>query len=415
MSVLRIAGGGIATLILSIVLMTWPRTEPAVNAATKVRQSLDLVNTWHLSGWKRIGGKQVPWEIWGRREPFFYREQVGGETQLDDGVQRTYKLTAAPKLMREHGMVVVTPTQRGLNIVGWGFTRSFKANLPVGSIQRDTPDEIAFGQQNDMDAREKHDVITISKRTWLPTRYEVQDTTGHMIIEHLEAEYDVPLTAAIAHLDPPTDYLAVDALNAPKGPAVPSEGVARNSGLTVQLTPLAMDSQGRILARVRGWLGSVRIDGEPFSMHVVAQQGPDPQGVLRSISDDQGRPYLFVDVDGFRLVTDMNPGTERLVYFAPRKRLPKNAPLPRRLDVTLDAAALTRAEQSSTGSELVLQELIFMSEDLTWHVGLPTQINALDPDAYLFKGWRERVQTTGTSVPSLDEAVVMARARMGVF
>ena len=47
--------------------------------------AIQRVNTWHLRGWRLHEGQRVPWEIWGRRSPFYYREQVGEEVTVDDG------------------------------------------------------------------------------------------------------------------------------------------------------------------------------------------------------------------------------------------------------------------------------------------------------------------------------------------
>jgi hypothetical protein len=400
------------TLILAVALMTWPRSQPPVSAAAKVRQSLAQVNTWHLRGWKLLDSQQFAWEVWGQRKPFFYRERIGDETVLDDGRQRVRVLDAAPNLNRSQGIVLRTPSQPGLNIVGEGFTHSFKDSLPTRPIQEETAEEIVFGSQNDMDSRQKHDIYTISKRTWLPVRYDVRVGADSAVVEHLDALYDHALPMALRHLEWPANYLVVDAGSVPDNTEVPKDNVARYGGLTVQLTPLAMDSQGRILARVRGWLGSVRIAGGPFFMHVIPKHPEiEPETALHSISDDEGHPYLFVPVEGLRLIPDMKPGTERLVYFAPFKPLPANT-LPRQLKVTLHVAPFTSIMMSGRGNDGSVQQCILMSTDLTWNLALPTRPMQLDPDAYLYKGWRELFKTTGQDVPPLDVSVAQARTEM---
>ena len=400
------------TLILAIALMMWPRSQPPVSAAARVRQSLDQVNTWRLVGWKLLDGKRVDWEVWGQRKPFFYRERIGDETVLDDGIQRVRVLDSAPTLNRPRGIVLRTPSQPSLNIVGYGFIHSFKDTLGTRPIQQETADEIVFGAQNNMDARQRHDIYTISKRTWLPVRYEVREGVDSAIVEHLDAVYDVPLLEPLRHLAWPANYLVIDGGSASDTTELPRDNVARYGGLTVQLTPLAMDSRGRILARVRAWLGSVRIAGGPFYMHVIPEH-PEiaPEAALHSISDDQGRPYLFVPMEGFRLLPDMNPGTDRLVYFAPFKPLPPNT-LPRQLRVKLHVAPFTSIKMSGGGNDGSVQQCILMSTDLTWNVTLPTRPSPLNPDAYLFKGWRERVKTTNNVIPPLDVSVAEARAQM---
>lgn len=400
------------TLILASALLIWPRSQPPVSAAARVRQSLQQVNTWHLQGWKLLDGEKVSWEVWGRRKPFFYRERVGDETVVDDGIQRVRVLEAAPNLTRPQGVVLRTPSQPGLNVVGDGFTHSFRSVLSMRPIQQETATEIVFWAQNDMDARQKHDIYAISKQTWLPVRYEVQEGANAAVVEHLDAVYGLPLPEALGHLEWPANYLVIDAGSVPDKTELPRDNVARYGGLTVQLTPLAMDSQGRILARVRGWLGSVRIAGGPFYMHVISQHAEiRPDAALRSIVDDQSHPYLFVPVEGFRLLPDINPGTDRLVYFAPFKPLPRNT-LPRQLTVTLHVAPFATIKMSGGRNDGSVQQCILMSTDLVWNIALPTRAMPLAPDAYLFKGWRERVKATGNDIPSLDVSVAEARAQM---
>ena len=80
----RIAGV-LALLLVGLTAVPWRRDRP-VGAA--VEAAVKGANTWHLKGWKLRDGQRIPWEIWGRRTPFFYREQIGDELNFDDGSQR---------------------------------------------------------------------------------------------------------------------------------------------------------------------------------------------------------------------------------------------------------------------------------------------------------------------------------------
>ncbi len=414
---LRLVTGFALTAALSVAMLILPHTHGAVSMAAEVRQALQQVNTWHLRGWKLLDGKQTAWEVWGQRSPFFYRERIGDETVIDDGKQRVRILEAAPELNRAQGIVLRTPSQRNLDIVGEGFTSSFKDVFPTQAPLRETTQEIVLEAPNDTQVLDKRDLYTISKRTWLPEQYEVRAGTGAetRIVEHLDAEYDVPLAAGLTRLEWPANDLVVDAGSAPDNANLPEDNVARSGGLTVQLTPLAMDSQGRILARVRGWMGATPILGEPFYMHVIAERpAPNPQVALNSITDDQGRPYLFVLGDGMRMIPDMKPGADHLVYFAPFTPLSKSTSLPRHLKVTLEVApwAIVKMSGAGKGENAYGQQSILMTAHLTWDVTLPNSPAPLDPDAYLPRGWRELVKTTSVEIPPLDEAVIQARAEM---
>jgi hypothetical protein len=265
-----------------------------------------------------------------------------------------------------------------------------------------------------MDQQNRADFYTISKRSWLPLSYEVRVTNGAVgeIVEHLEAEYDQPLPNALNQLQWPANALVVDGDGASAGGPVPSDNVARAGSLTVQLTSLAMDSQGRVLARVRGWLGDIAITGQTFSMHVVQSPFIAARRVLQTNMDDRNRSYFMVPVEGLRLIPDMHPGADHLVYLAPFQPLAPNAPLPRRLQVTLHVASWATVKQSGADENAGVQQSILMTTDLTWNVDLPARTAQLNPDAYLPAGWREVVKTTGNDIPLLDVSVAAARTAL---
>jgi hypothetical protein len=410
----RIRIAAVATVALCGAMLILPRLQPAVSAAEKVRQSLAHINTWHLRGWKLLDGKQVAWEVWGRDKPFFYREQLGDETVVDDGRLRTRVLEPAPELGRDNGVIVQTPSQRGLGVVGDGFTSAFKVIYPGRSIARETASEMVFEMGNDLDQQGKHDLYTVSKRTWLPMRYDVRTQKGPAseTVEHLDAEYDEPLAESLRHVERPAGYLVADSSVTPERTQLPGDNVAHDGSLTVQFTPLAMDEQGRILARVRGWLGDTAIMSSPFFMHVVQMPFINAREVVKSNVDDHNRPYMMVPVEGLRLIPDMNPGVDHLIYLAPLKPFKDGEALPRRIQVMLHIAPWVSARQSGGSENRGQQQCILMSASLTWNVALPDTPRALNPDAYLPAGWRERVKTTGVDIPALDALVADARAQI---
>ena len=80
---------GASAIISTIVLLLLPgRGRDDMSMASEVRQAMMQVKTWHFTGWKLQGKDKIPWEVWGRRVPYFYREQVGADVIVDDGTQR---------------------------------------------------------------------------------------------------------------------------------------------------------------------------------------------------------------------------------------------------------------------------------------------------------------------------------------
>src|SRR5207302_1969596 len=73
------------TAVLAAALIALLPRQGSRSVGAAVEAAVQRANTWHLVGWKLQGGQRVPWEIWGRRSPFFYREQLGEELNFDDG------------------------------------------------------------------------------------------------------------------------------------------------------------------------------------------------------------------------------------------------------------------------------------------------------------------------------------------
>jgi hypothetical protein len=150
----------------------------------------------------------------------------------------------------------------------------------------------------------------------------------------------------------------------------------------------------------------------PFFMHVVQMPFINAREVVKSNVDDHNRPYMMVPVEGLRLIPDMNPGVDHLIYLAPLKPFKDGEALPRRIQVMLHIAPWVSARQSGGSENRGQQQCILMSASLTWNVALPDTPRALNPDAYLPAGWRERVKTTGVDIPALDALVADARAQI---
>src|SRR5205823_11620317 len=72
--------------LLAFLALGGGRGAPAI--AARVKAAVQRATTWHLKGWRDNRGKRIPWEIWGRRRPFFFREESGEKVVVDDGRER---------------------------------------------------------------------------------------------------------------------------------------------------------------------------------------------------------------------------------------------------------------------------------------------------------------------------------------
>jgi len=61
---------------------------PPFQYAADVRDAIDRAASWHLDGWRDSANGRRRWSIWGRRNPYFFREDIDGQIMIDDGVKR---------------------------------------------------------------------------------------------------------------------------------------------------------------------------------------------------------------------------------------------------------------------------------------------------------------------------------------
>jgi hypothetical protein len=420
----RLIGGMALTAGLTFALLTFHGKLGMSSAAEGVKAALDKVNTWHLTGWKLQNGKQVPWEIWGRRTPFFYREQVGSEITQDDGTQRTQVLSIVKTDGHPGGLVMLSDSRPGPENMGWTFVPAFQglANPKTENRYRwnVTPnfldgrgDRAGAGHNRGdvtyaVDTRvymsnppvQRDEVLTIDRAQQLPVRYEVDfaegakvpngagifDTEGNIrkfarryTTESLQAEYDRPLPANFTAPSTPPGYQVVDARKGAPPTDLPRESLASAAGLSVQATALAMDAQGDVLVRFKGWLGDVPLkDHSDVHLQISEQEKWLKYRFADDMpyADDQNRRYLRVD--GTR-ISPYQYGDSIYMIFTPLE--PPTSPhgLPHTLTLTMTAVPSVTVTEEGSPNHYSNRELL--KEDLTWNLTLPAIPTAIDPEA----------------------------------
>src|SRR5262249_54598395 len=129
----------------------------------------------------------------------------------------------------------------------------------------------------------------------------------------------------------------------------PQENTVTERGLTMQATPLAMDREGKVLVRVRGWLGQSLLGAQSPIQLTVGQyeeerwrhgenawnSSHNGERRLPPNYDDSNRPYTEVQWTELRVAKADEDSS--LLLFAPVEPLLENAALPDRLTITLNA------------------------------------------------------------------------------
>ncbi|MDQ2686851.1 MAG: zf-HC2 domain-containing protein [Armatimonadota bacterium] len=254
----RLALGALVTAALAAFLFVLPFGRQPKDMGAAVAAALARTNTWHLSGWKQIDGKRVPWDIWGRRKPFLFYERVGDTITVDDGTKRLRLFPPNPALNRPCGLVVRTASEpESLNWIGpstENMVGLWDWRLGAGPVDprpfRQTPWEVVFRRQYPAgisDGVDSNQIYTISKRTWLPTQYRLHynTTTFHRDTELLTAAYGVTIPRTVSAPPPPAGAEIADFTR------------ADSQALLLQVVSLDQDRKGSLLVRFQGCLGSL--------------------------------------------------------------------------------------------------------------------------------------------------------------
>ena len=390
-----LAGAGLTSLCI-VLLLTLPRFNRALSSAAQVGNALAHVNTWHLRGWKIVDGKQVGWEVWGQRAPFFYWERIGGQVIVDNGAHRTQIYPPDLAVCRKKGLILKTPSRQEANNVYWSYEHMVEQWQNHLRPWKQTPTDAVFNfnECNTFGYDTQADKLyVVDKQTLLPKSYEVRLHRQHQVrtIEYLQVEYDRALpTSVTGSREQPRDYLVVDATRQPIGKAVPSENVVTEDGLTVQMTPLAMDTQGNVLMDIRGWLGGLVMDGTNSLMLQVSAPLSERGGPPASYAyqDNMGRRYILVlglQVPGLGVV-------EKSAYhfvFSPVEMRPEGSLLPDTLTVRMSFGPSV-AVRTSGVRNTIMPKLLF-EKDLTFTLALPKKTEVIDPIRYVAASGSHRV------------------------
>ena len=275
---LRRALAAVAAVLLVAVLFLLPTLyqgrRNAQNPGAAIAAALARVNTWHFSGWKLIDGRQVPWEVWGRRSPWLYYERVGDTTTWSDGKQRLRVFAPNPALKRPQGLVIKTSGDQVNGDLSFledpayqSLVNSQRAQADFGDgstkLYAQTTAVARFRRQNftGMGGVNENKLYTISKRDWLPMTYQLHFDNAKFArdTEYLSVRYDVDMPDAVVNPPSPGGYSVVDFAQPVKEAAQPTSSLAESHGFRVQAEPTAVDKEGNILIVAHGWLGGNRL------------------------------------------------------------------------------------------------------------------------------------------------------------
>ena len=370
-----LASAGAALLIVALFLLPtlYQNRRNAQNPGAAVAAALARVNTWHFAGWKLIDGKQVPWEVWGRRSPWLYYERVGDTTTWSDGRQRLRIFAPNPALKRPYGLVVKTSVDQVNGDLGFledpayqalvnsrqagagfgdGYTHLYQQTVTLARFRCQSPLGVSSGVNS-------NNLYTISKRDWLPITYHLHFDGGTFArdTEYLGVRYDVDLPDAVLSPPPADGYSVVD--------FTPSAKHA--DGFRVVAEPVGMDAAGNVVIVARGWLGEDRLTpGSTFSLNVQPYNGAFSGKRL-----GQAVKYLFATN------SSLPPGADIQMPFAPLEPLKTNT-LPDTFLLTMSASPETQVRGSDLISSDGRTHPVTRTESLVskrfhWRMPLPSK------------------------------------------
>ena len=414
---LKLLAGVTATAAATLALLLLPgRGRHNMSMASEIRQAVSQINTWHLKGWKMQGKDKIPWEVWGRRAPFFYREQVGQDVIVDDGTQRVSIFAplnvhlGAEAPYTSSSLVLRAPSFPDAQNARWSYQRILApwnySRIPWAQ----TAEEATFNDYHRMGFgggdNENADVLTtVSKQTWLPTRFESRRSRigGMQTMSLLNADYNAPTTAlALVPPSAPKDYFTYDATQPP--PQV--EYAATANGITVQAIPLTLAPDGTILLRIKTWMGSapMRRSG-PMHYTVTPQNWFEPR--TPATIDDQGRAYTNVVWND--VIFGSTDDTSFLILLTPADPFAPGSPAPSELTLRLDFNGYL--DTRLMGSLFSPDDGEVMLHKITLKLPLPAPSAPIEQTlpAYVDSRWKQ--QNAAYGFENLPAATDLARAR----
>lgn len=351
-------GGTAIATATALGLFVGPRLNPAASFAADVKAAIAQANTWHFSGWRLVEGKQVRWEIWGRRAPFFYREQFGDNLLITDDKEQLrlvppgdhrpkgLALTMASDPNRKAAALVQTP-ESFIAGIGGDFIGSLK---PVGRQKYAAFLQSPVRKTVGLKQMDEQGTLTVDMRTKLPIYYQLKravhqgnrnenmppDPSAPLestwTQAELTAEYNVPIPENVTKASAPDTFAKVNLLRPASGPSVPTTGTGSGNGITVHANVISQDSDGNLHIRFEGWFGQQKhYNGLPIQLFVQDQgivriSGKGTEKMVPGLQDDQGNIYVPLS-NPVGQINSVNPEW----YLTPLEPLQPGQPRPKNL------------------------------------------------------------------------------------
>ncbi|MBB6051935.1 hypothetical protein [Armatimonas rosea] len=286
---------------LGIGLLAGPRfLTPRSFAASDVREAISHTNTWHFIGWRIVNEKKVKWEIWGRRSPFFYREQLGESVLIDNGKTRLRKLPKVRMRPKSYSILLPSsslsddPNQPGEHFFE-GIGGDYLSSLSVDYRNPQSPQLMLISHIVSGDI-ERVAELSVDRKSNLPIRYQVtQNEHDHGPTQEPD-EGPIKKTFVEAELTCTYNVALPDGAQAlPKAGEITID--ATQQGIVLQPTVLAYDTEGNLQLRVSTWLGNTALtDHSTPGLHASVNLRDQPlhKDEPEYTRDDQGRIYLSI-------------------------------------------------------------------------------------------------------------------------
>lgn len=397
----RYLGYGIAAVASAAVgtaLLIGPGPFLRAGFAADMDQAIRETTTWHLSGWRLKNGQKVKWEVWGRRSPFLYQEQVGDEILRDNGTRRLHILPPDPANGRNKGVAIYLPAQpletaskKSSGSHAGGAATSSATDIPtrflVGiggdsrslSVREQRAQTVTLSGYREYYSRSRmRETTTLlaDATTHLPRKYQVQRETlapkplPPTTEAELNAAYDVPLPPEVADVDQgvPAGYTVLD-LTAPNPENTALENTATRRGLTVQARVVGQNSSGTVHVKLHALVGGLPFRQRDIPLALMPDRGA---GVERA-KDDLGNTYVVIAGPPRGIIDTESPD----VWLSPVTPLKPGGKRPRRLEMTIPIRLEHYERMGDSGRFIPLFE-----EEFAFDTALPSVATNL--------GWGER-------------------------
>lgn len=384
-----------------------PRLLVKASFAQEMRTAIERAQTWHFVGWRLREGKQIRWEIWGRRTPYFYREQIGDDIQIEDGTQRIRLIPpdANRMISREVGLAILMPAaplptkaepQKSNDLLAFARGIGGERWQDLWFSEDDHKTEGPVRMRGSTVSRGWTDINTFliaDRHTKLPIRLEIhdtrykegsRDTDRNRPIQRqfqealLEAQYNVPLPEDVEKQNIPANYRRVDFTQGLPEAQKPDGSMTRN-GLTVQGEAIAQDDEGNLRLRFRAIFGNQPFKAQelPLDLDVMYGQFSDNRMDIRK----QGNQYRFlrqqvaIDDRGNHYRVISNPPVLSFsdapeMYLVPIEPFAPNTPRPTRLSLWIDV----RPQFYKMGEDDQIVTVPIMQEKMQLSIPLPQTV-----------------------------------------